>query len=55
MKGIPLEPVGKGLVGVCSKGVLKQPQSAQAIIFHPAACAQSNDTLCLDCVTYLAS
>ena len=26
MKGIPLWPVGKGL-GVCSKGVLKQPQS----------------------------
>jgi len=25
MKGIPLWPVGKGL-GVCSKGVLKQPQ-----------------------------
>ena len=24
MKGIPLQPVGKGL-GVCSKGVLKQP------------------------------
>ena len=26
MKGIPLWPVGKGL-GVCSKGVLKQPQN----------------------------
>ena len=26
MKGIPLWPVGKGL-GVCSKGVLKQPQT----------------------------
>ena len=24
MKGIPIQPVGKGL-GVCSKGVLKQP------------------------------
>ena len=24
MKGFPLQPVGKGL-GVCSKGVLKQP------------------------------
>ena len=24
MKGIPLQPVGKGL-GVCSKGVLQQP------------------------------
>ena len=24
MKGCPLQPVGKGL-GVCSKGVLKQP------------------------------
>ena len=26
MKGIPLYPVGKGL-GVCSKSVLKQPQT----------------------------
>ena len=26
MKGFPLQPVGKGL-GVCSKGVLKQPKS----------------------------
>ena len=26
MKGFPLQPVGKGL-GVCSKGVLKQPQN----------------------------
>ena len=24
MKGFPLQPIGKG-VGVCSKGVLKQP------------------------------
>ena len=24
MKGFPLQPIGKGL-GVCSKGVLKQP------------------------------
>ena len=26
MKGFPLQPAGKGL-GVCSKGVLKQPSS----------------------------
>ena len=32
MKRIPLRPVGKGL-GVCSKGVLKQPQNSLKLIY----------------------
>ena len=47
MKGFPLQPIGKGL-GVCSKGVLKQPEiltswDMQAADHFACTIARSND------------
>ena len=47
MKGFPLQPVGKGL-GVCSKGVLKQPlKNAHVGSTHAALPAICTEICCL--------